>query len=92
MTGNMRSPDINFHIYLFRAKLFSITLQRHRFKRKDIVATKTYMTRKMYFHSLIHTQLKLSNLFTDCPLVKAWDLSLLGATVGDEAEKLVGRN
>ena len=37
-------------------------------------------------------QLKLSNLSADRPLVKAWGLQPLGATVGGEIEKLVGRN
>ena len=50
------------------------------------------MTRKVYSHSLIRTQLRLSNLFADCPLVKAWGLPPLGATVGGEVEKPVGRN
>ena len=50
------------------------------------------MTRKVYSHSLIHTQLRLSNLSADCLLVKAWGLPPLGATVGSEVEKPVGRN
>ena len=50
------------------------------------------MTRKVYSHSLVCTQLRLSNLFADCQLVKAWDLPSLGATVGVEVEKPVGYN
>ena len=50
------------------------------------------MTRKVYSHSLIHTQLRLSNLSADRPLVKAWDLPFLGATIGGEIEEPVGRN
>ena len=37
-------------------------------------------------------QLRLSNLFADRLLVKAWGLPPLGATVGGEVEKPVGRN
>ena len=37
-------------------------------------------------------QLRLSNLSTNCLLVKAWDLPLLGATVDGEVEKPVGHN
>ena len=37
-------------------------------------------------------QLRLSNLSVDCPLVKAWGLPPLGATVDGEVEKTVGRN
>ena len=50
------------------------------------------MTWKVYFHSLICTQLRLSNLSSDCPLVKAWGLPFLGATVGNEDKKPVRRN
>ena len=46
----------------------------------------------MYFHSLIGTQLRLSNLSADCSLVKAWVLPPLGVTVSGEVEKPVGRN
>ena len=37
-------------------------------------------------------QLRLSKLFTDFPLAKAWGLSPLGATVVGEIEKPVGCN
>ena len=50
------------------------------------------MTRKVYSYSLIYTQLRLSNLSADCPLVKAWDLPPLGAMVDGEVEKPAGRN
>ena len=50
------------------------------------------MTQKVYYHSLIYTQLRLSNLFVDLPLVKVWGLPPLGATVSCEVEKPVGRN
>ena len=66
--------------------------QRHQFKWKDIVAIRTYVTRKVYFHSLIRTQLRLSNLSADRSLVKVWGLSPLGAIVGGEVEKPVGCN
>ena len=70
----------------------SIHWQCHWFKWKDVVATRTYVTWKMYSHLLIRTQLRLSNLSVDCPLIKAWGLPPLSATVGDEFEKLVRRN
>ena len=50
------------------------------------------MTWKVYSHSLICMQLRLSNLSTDRPHVKAWGLPLLGAMVGGKVEKLVGQN
>ena len=53
---------------------------------------RTYMTWMVYSHSLICTQLRLSNLLADCLLVKAWDLSPLGVTVGGKVEKPVGCN
>ena len=46
----------------------------------------------MYSHSLICTQLRLSNLSADRPLVKMWSLPPLDATVSGEVEKPVGRN
>ena len=51
-----------------------------------------YVTQKVYSHSLIHMQLRLSNLSANCLLVKAWGLPPLGATVDGEVEKPVGRN
>ena len=51
-----------------------------------------YVTRKVYFHSLIRTQLRLSNLSADRPLVEAWGLPPSSTTVGGEVEKPVGRN
>ena len=53
---------------------------------------KTYVTRKVYLHSLIRTQLGLSNLSADRSLAKAWGLLPLGATVGGEVEKPVRCN
>ena len=50
------------------------------------------MTQKANFHSLIRTQLRLSNLFADCPLVEVKSLPLLSTTVGGEVEKPVRRN
>ena len=50
------------------------------------------MSRKVYSHSLIRTQLRLSNLFADRPHVKAWGLPLLSVTIGGEVEKPVRRN
>ena len=46
----------------------------------------------MYSHLLICTQLRLSNLSTDCLIVKAWGLPPLGVTVSGEFVKPVGRN
>ena len=92
MTSNVISLDIDFHIYLFEQSFASPHRQRHRFKWKDVVTTKMYVTQKVYSYSLINTQLELSNLFADCPLVKAWGLPPLGAMVGGKVEKLVGRN
>ena len=50
------------------------------------------MTRKVYFYSLIRTQLRLSNLFADCSLDEAWGLPALSIIVGGEIEKPVRRN
>ena len=66
--------------------------QCHRYKWKDIVATRIYVTWKIYFHSLIWTQFRLSNLSVDYLLVKAWGLPPLGATVDSEVEKLMECN
>ena len=46
----------------------------------------------MYSHSLIRTQLRLSNLSADRSLVEVWGLPSLSTTVGGEVEKPVGRN
>ena len=51
-----------------------------------------YVIWKVYSYSLIRIQLRLSNLFIDCPLVKVWGLPPLKITVCGEVEKLVGRN
>ena len=51
-----------------------------------------YVTQKVYFHLLIYTQLKLSNLSIDCLLVKAWGLPSLSTIVGGKVEKPVRRN
>ena len=50
------------------------------------------MTRKVYFHSLIRGQFRLSNLSADRLFVKAWGLPPVDAMVGGEVEKPVGRN
>ena len=50
------------------------------------------MTRNVYFHSLIRMQHRLSKLFSNHPLVKAWGLPLLSITIGGEIEKSMGRN
>ena len=50
------------------------------------------MTWKVYSHSLIRTQLRLSNLSADRPLVEAWGLPYLSTTVGGEVGKPVRRN
>ena len=92
MTGNVTSLDIDFHIYLSEQSSAPPHRRRHRFKWKDVVATRTYVTRKVYSHSLIRMQLRLSNLSADRPLAKAWGLPLLGAMVDGEVEKPVGRN
>ena len=59
---------------------------------KTLSLPRTYVTQRLYSHSLKHTQLRLSHLSTDCLLAKAWSLLLFGATVGGDVEKLVGRN
>ena len=64
----------------------------HRFKWKNVVATRTYVTRKVYSYSFIRMELRLFNLSTDCLLVKVWDLLPLGVTVGGEVEKPVRRS
>ena len=46
----------------------------------------------MYSHLLIRTQLRLSNLSADRPLVEAWGLPPLSTTVDGVVEKPVGRN
>ena len=46
----------------------------------------------MYSHLLICIELRLSNLSTDCPLVKAWDLPLLSTIFGGKVEKPVRCN
>ena len=46
----------------------------------------------MYFHSLIRTQLRFSNLSTDHLLVEAWGLPPLSTAVGGDIKKPVGRN
>ena len=51
-----------------------------------------YVTWKVYFYSLIYMQLRLSNLFADRPLIKAWGLSLLNIMVSGEVKKLIRRN
>ena len=50
------------------------------------------MTWKAYFHSLIHTQPRLSNLSADRLFIEAWDLSPLSIIVVGEVEKPVRRN
>ena len=51
-----------------------------------------YVTRKVYFHSLIYTQLRLFNLSADCLLVEVWGLPPLSTTVSGEVEKPVRHN
>ena len=50
------------------------------------------MTQKVYFHLLIRTQLRLSNLSVNCPFIKVWGLPSLSITVGSEVEKPIRRN
>ena len=77
----------------FQAKLCSTTLTMPLVKvERRCRYPRTYMTWTMYFHSLICTQLRLSNLSADRPLVKAWDLPPLSTTVCGEVEKPVGCN
>ena len=92
MTGNVTSLEINFHIYLSEQSSAPPHRRRYQFKWKDVIAIRTYVTRKVYSHSLIHTQLRLSNLSADCLFIKAWGLPPLDATIGGEGEKPVGRN
>ena len=51
-----------------------------------------YITRKVYSHSLVHIQLRLSNLFVDSPLIEAWSLPPLTIMVGGEVKKPVEHN
>ena len=53
---------------------------------------RVYVTQKVYCHSLIHMQLRFSNLFADRLLLEVWGLLLLSTTVGGEVEKLVEHN
>ena len=46
----------------------------------------------MYSHSLIRTQLKLSDLSIDCSLVEAWGLPPLSTMVGGKDKKPIGCN
>ena len=50
------------------------------------------MTRKINFHSLIHTQLRFFNLFANCSLAEALGLLSLSATVDGKVEKPVRHN
>ena len=51
-----------------------------------------YVTWEVYSHSLIHMQLRLSNLSADPLLVEAWGLPPLSTVVGGEVKKPVERN
>ena len=51
------------------------------------IAPRMYVTGKVYSHSFIRTQLRLSNLSANCPLVKAWNLPPLSTTIDSKFEK-----
>ena len=59
---------------------------------KRCTSPRTYVTWKAYFHSQIHTELRLSNLSADCLYVKLWGLPSLSIRIGDKVKKSVERN